>query len=153
MHPVNLGKIKILVVEDNEVNILLLRHLFKNWEVKYDLAGNGRQAIEKLKNRHYNIILMDIQMPVMDGYSAAMEIRENLGLKTPIIAMTAHALQGEREKCLGCGMNDYISKPVHELQLRDLILRYTGINPVSEDLEFPSCPVSQKDLNTLIWHI
>ena len=142
---VNLGKIKILVVEDNEVNILLLRHLFKNWEVKYDLAGNGRQAIEKLKNRHYNIILMDIQMPVMDGYSAALEIRENLGLKTPIIAMTAHALQGEREKCLGCGMNDYISKPVHELQLRELILRYTGINPVSEDLEFLSCPVSQKE--------
>jgi len=142
--PVDLTKIEILVVEDNEVNNLLLKHLFKNWKVKYDLAGNGRQAIEKLKNRYYNIILMDIQMPEMDGYTAALEIRENLGLKTPIIAMTAHALQGEREKCLGCGMNDYISKPVHELQLRDLIVRYTGINPVSETPAFPSNPVLQR---------
>lgn len=142
--PVDLTKIEILVVEDNEVNNLLLKHLFKNWKLKYDLAGNGRQAIEKLKNRYYNIILMDIQMPEMDGYTAALEIRENLGLKTPIIAMTAHALQGEREKCLGCGMNDYISKPVHELQLRDLIVRYTGINPVSETPAFPSNPVLQR---------
>jgi signal transduction histidine kinase/ActR/RegA family two-component response regulator len=142
--PLNLGKIEILVVEDNDINNLLLRHLFKNWKVKYDLAGNGRQAIEKLKNRHYNIILMDIQMPEMDGYTAAIEIRENLGLRTPIIAMTAHALQGEREKCLGCGMNDYISKPVHELQLHELIVQYTGINPVSVAPELPSAPVLQR---------
>jgi len=143
--PVNLSEIQILVVEDNEVNKLLLRHLFKNWKVKYDIAGNGRLAIEKLKNKHFNIILMDIQMPEMDGYTATLEIRENLGLRTPIIAMTAHALQGEREKCLGYGMNDYISKPVHELQLRELIVRYTGINPVSEAIAFKSCPVSQKE--------
>ena len=143
--PVSLSEIEILVVEDNEVNKLLLRHLLKNWKVKYDLAGNGIQAVEKLRNRHYNIILMDIQMPEMDGYTATLEIRENLGLKTPIIAMTAHALQGEREKCLGYGMNDYISKPVHDLQLYELIVRYTGINPVSESIAFPSTPVTQKE--------
>jgi signal transduction histidine kinase/CheY-like chemotaxis protein len=143
--PINLSEIEILVVEDNEVNKLLLRHLFKNWKVKYDLASNGMQAIEKLKNKHYSIILMDIQMPEMDGYTAALEIRGNLGLKTPIIAMTAHALQGEREKCLGYGMNDYISKPVHELQLYKLIVRYTGVNPISESLAFPTYPVSQKE--------
>jgi len=134
----NLNDVEILVVEDNEVNNLLLRQLFKNWKVKYDLAGNGRQAIEKLKNRRYNIILMDIQMPEMDGYTATLEIRENLGLKMPIIAMTAHALQGEREKCLGYGMNDYISKPVHEMQLYELLVRYTGIKPVN-----PAAPASE----------
>jgi CheY-like chemotaxis protein len=122
-------RIEILVVEDNEVNKLLIGHLFKNWKVKYDLACNGRLAVEKLRNRNYSIILMDIQMPEMDGYTAAREIRENLRLKTPIIAMTAHALQGEREKCLGYGMNDYISKPMHEEQLYELIVRYTGISP------------------------
>jgi CheY-like chemotaxis protein len=136
--PINLSDVEILVVEDNEVNILLLSQLFKNWNVKYDLAGNGRQAIEKLKNRHYSIILMDIQMPEMDGYTAALEIRENLGLKIPIVAMTANALQGEREKCIGYGMNDYISKPVHELQLYELIVRYTGMKPVSEVLTGPT---------------
>ncbi|HTB26885.1 MAG TPA: ATP-binding protein [Puia sp.] len=130
--PINLGEIEILVVEDNEVNKLLISHLLKNWKVKFDLADNGRRAIEKLKKRNYSIILMDIQMPEMDGYSAALEIREILKLKTPIIAMTAHAFQGEREKCLSYGMNDYISKPVNEQQLYDLIARYTVLTPVTE---------------------
>jgi CheY-like chemotaxis protein len=133
--PLHLGEIEILVVEDNEVNKLLIRHLFKNWKVRYDMACNGRQAIEKLLCRHYSIILMDIQMPEMDGYTAAREIRDSLGLKTPIIAMTAHALQGEREKCLGCGMNDYISKPMHEMELYELIAHHTGIRPVTETAE------------------
>jgi signal transduction histidine kinase/CheY-like chemotaxis protein len=129
---INLSEIEILAVEDNEVNKLLIRHLFKNWKVKYDLADNGKQAIEKLKNRNYSIILMDIQMPEMDGYTTAREIRVKLGSKIPIIAMTAHALPGEREKCLDYGMNDYISKPIHEMQLYELIVRYAGITPNTE---------------------
>ena len=126
---IDLGEIEVLVVEDNDVNKLLISQLFKGWKVKCDLADNGKRAVEKLKRRNYDIILMDIQMPEMDGYTATLEIREILGLETPIIAMTAHALQGEREKCLSYGMNDYISKPVHERQLYDLIVRYTGFNP------------------------
>jgi CheY-like chemotaxis protein len=76
---------------------------------------------------------MDIQMPEMDGYAAAHEIREILGLKTPIIAMTAHAFQSERKKCLSYGMNDYISKPVHERQLYELIVRYACVAPIAEN--------------------
>jgi signal transduction histidine kinase/DNA-binding response OmpR family regulator len=142
---VNLSGIEILVVEDNEINKLLLTQLFKNWEVKYDVTGNGKQAIEKLKNKHYSIILMDIQMPVMDGYTATREIRENLGLKTPIIAMTAHAMQGEREKCLGYGMNDYIAKPIHEVKLQDLIVRYTGVIPVAGGHATPTTSIAKKE--------
>jgi signal transduction histidine kinase/CheY-like chemotaxis protein len=115
----------ILVVEDNEINQSLVRHLFKNWGLPYDLAQNGREAIEQLREKKYSLILMDIQMPVMDGYTATRFIRETLGLSTPIIAMTAHALSGEKEKCLSYGMDDYISKPIREDKLYQLITQYT----------------------------
>ncbi len=144
-----LADIEILVVEDNEVNKLLIRHLFANWKVRYDLADNGKQALEKLKNKNYSIILMDIQMPEMDGYSTAREIRGGLRLKTPIIAMTAHALQGEREKCLDYGMNDYISKPMHEKQLYELILRHTGIGPGAESPNGSSKQQAGKDFEEI----
>ncbi len=108
---------KILVVEDNEVNLSLLQHLFQNWQIKFDTAGNGSEALEKLKNNNYHLILMDIQMPQMDGYTATQQIRNSLKLNVAIIAMTAHAMAGEREKCLSYGMNEYISKPIREEQL------------------------------------
>ncbi len=116
---------RILVVEDNVINQSLIKHLFKNWKLNYDLAVNGQEALEKLQAQKYMLILMDIQMPVMDGYSTTKEIRQTLKLKTPIIAMTAHALAGEREKCLQYGMDDYISKPLRENQLHQLINQYT----------------------------
>ena len=81
----------MLVVEDNEINQSLIKHLFKVWQLDFDLANNGIEAISKLQNKKYNLILMDIQMPEMDGYTAAQEIRNELKLNTPIIAMTAHA--------------------------------------------------------------
>ncbi len=117
----------ILVVEDNEINQSLIKHLFKSWELKYDLANNGIEAIEKLRVKKYDLILMDIQMPEMDGYTAAQAIRGKLKLTTPIIAMTAHALAGEREKCLSYGMNEYISKPIREEQLHKLIAQFTHL--------------------------
>jgi signal transduction histidine kinase/DNA-binding response OmpR family regulator len=118
----------VLVVEDNEMNQSLIKHLFKNWKLDFDLASNGIEAISKLKNKKYNLILMDIQMPEMDGYTATQEIRNNLKLAIPIIAMTAHALTGEKEKCLGYGMDDYISKPIREEELHSLITKFTAIN-------------------------
>jgi signal transduction histidine kinase/CheY-like chemotaxis protein len=122
--------VRILVAEDNEINQSLIKHLFKSWGLEYDLANNGREALAKLQNQKYSLILMDIQMPEMDGYTAVREIRESLGLNTPIIAMTAHALAGEREKCLSYGMNDYISKPIREALLHKLVIQYTNIpNP------------------------
>lgn len=117
--------LKLLVVEDNLVNQSLLRHLFKSWNLDFDLAGNGKEAIDRLQSHPYNLILMDIQMPVMDGYTTTREIRQTLGLKTPVIAMTAHALTDEKEKCFQYGMNDYISKPLREKELHRLIDKYT----------------------------
>lgn len=118
--------IRILVVEDNEINQQLMKHLLSYWELSFDLAGNGKEAIALLQDQHYDLILMDIQMPGMDGYTATAQIRHTLHLNTPVIAMTAHALAGEREKCLSAGMNEYISKPIQEEELYRLIGKLTG---------------------------
>jgi signal transduction histidine kinase/CheY-like chemotaxis protein len=126
--PINFEEHFVLAAEDNEINQSLIKHLFKSWGLKYDLAKNGIEALEKLRRTRYDLILMDIQMPEMDGYTAAQEIRNSLKLNTPIIAMTAHALAGEREKCLSFGMNEYISKPIREEQLHELIARFTSLN-------------------------
>jgi signal transduction histidine kinase/CheY-like chemotaxis protein len=114
----------VLVVEDNEINQSLVKQLFKNWQLRYELANNGKEAVDKLRQTTYDLILMDIQMPEMDGYTATQEIRGKLKLDTPIIAMTAHALAGEREKCLSYGMDEYISKPIKEEKLHQLINQF-----------------------------
>ncbi|AXY77971.1 response regulator [Paraflavitalea soli] len=118
--------VQILVVEDNEINQQLMKHLLGYWGLQFDLATNGKEAIEQLQGKRYDLILMDIQMPGMDGYTATAQIRHTLQLKTPIIAMTAHALAGEREKCLSAGMNEYISKPIHEEELYRLLIKFAG---------------------------
>jgi CheY-like chemotaxis protein len=115
---------KILIVEDNKVNLMLIEHLFRIWNIDFDIANNGFEAIEKLKRDEFDLILMDIQMPQLDGYAAAHRIRNDLKLNTPIIAMTAHAMSGERERCLSYGMNEYISKPIREEQLKKLIAQF-----------------------------
>ncbi|HMH33999.1 MAG TPA: response regulator [Puia sp.] len=116
----------VLVVDDNEMNQNLLRHLLKQWKLSFDIVNNGIEALDMLKARRYDLVLMDIQMPLMDGYTATQEIRLKLKLDTPIIAMTAHAFAGEREKCLSYGMNEYISKPINERELYRLMIRLTG---------------------------
>ena len=120
--------IHILVVEDNETNQNLVRHLLNRWKFSFDIVNNGMEAIERLKTRRFDLILMDIQMPIIDGYTATREIRIKLQLDTPVIAMTAHAFAGEREKCLSYGMNEYIAKPISDRELFRLIARFTGIN-------------------------
>lgn len=122
----------ILVVEDNEINQSLIRHLFNSWKLGYVLAPNGKEAIELLKHQSFDLILMDIQMPQMDGYTTTKLIRNELHLQTPVIAMTAHALAGEKEKCIAAGMNDYISKPIREEQLHEMISTYTTVPEVSK---------------------
>jgi signal transduction histidine kinase/CheY-like chemotaxis protein len=123
----NFENVCVLVAEDNEINQSFIKHLFKAWGLNYDLAHNGVGAIEKLRLKKYDLVLMDIQMPDMDGYTATQEMRGKLKLNTPIIAMTAHALAGEREKCLSYGMNEYISKPIREEQLHKLIAQFTAV--------------------------
>ena len=90
---------QILVVEDNSMNQLLIKFTFESWKVNYQLADNGAKAIEWLQRSAFNLVLLDIQMPLMDGYATAQAIRKELKSDIPIIAMTAHALAGEREKC------------------------------------------------------
>ena len=120
----NFRNITILVIEDNDINQNLITHIFKQWNLNFELGKNGHEAIQKLKKKKYDIIFLDIQMPVMDGYTAAQEIRKKLKLSTPIIAMTAHAMLGEKEKCISYGMNDFISKPLREDEMYQLISRY-----------------------------
>lgn len=103
---------KFLVAEDNEVNQKVIKHVLHRAGGKVDIANNGLEAIEFLnKNNSYNLIIMDLQMPEMDGYAATKYIRNVMNLSIPIIAMTASALKGEKAKCIEIGMNDYMSKP------------------------------------------
>ena len=135
-------KTKILVAEDNPMNQKLVKYLLEQWHIDFDLRSNGVDTVEALKqtSAEYNLILMDIQMPEMDGYTATEKIRNELHLSIPIIAMTAHALAGEKEKCLAAGMDDYISKPLHEEQLYKLLNKYASkkFTPASSviDLEY-----------------
>ncbi len=115
----------ILVVDDNAMNQNLLKYLLTEWKLSFSQATNAREAIEKLKEGRYDLVLMDIQMPGMDGYTATQEIRQTLKLSIPVIAMTAHAFAGEREKCLSYGMNEYIAKPISDKELFRLIKQFT----------------------------
>ena len=108
---------KILVVDDNIFNQKLATNILQNNGFTVTVAENGGAAIDILKDEAFDIILMDIQMPVMDGYKATQMIREELQITIPVIAMTAHALAGEKEKCILSGMNDYLSKPFKEKEL------------------------------------
>jgi PAS domain S-box-containing protein len=107
-----LSKKNILLVEDNPINIKFVLSLFADYNMKADIAENGKQALEKIKTKLYDIVLMDIEMPEMNGYETTKVIRNEFKNNVPIIAMTANAMAGEREKCLQIGMNDYISKPI-----------------------------------------
>ncbi|WPQ60786.1 ATP-binding protein [Chitinophaga sancti] len=118
--------VKLLVAEDNKMNQDLLKHLLGNRQLHYQLVTNGQDVLNALTKGHYDMVLMDIQMPEMDGYTAARKIRQELHSNIPIIAMTAHAMAGEREKCLQAGMNEYLSKPIREEELFRLIQIFTG---------------------------
>ncbi|HYH15753.1 MAG TPA: ATP-binding protein, partial [Flavisolibacter sp.] len=116
--------LRVLVAEDNQMNQQLIRHLMNQWRVDYVLAKDGREAIDIIKREDISLVLMDIQMPEMDGYTATQIIRNDLNIEVPIVAMTAHAMPGEKERCLSYGMNDYISKPVKENELYSVLKQY-----------------------------
>lgn len=130
---VPLQKIKVLVAEDNHMNQQLVKHLMKSWSIDYHIVYTGAEAVEELKKNSYSIVLMDIQMPDMDGYTATTIIRNELKMDVPVIAMTAHAMVGEKEKCLQLGMNDYVSKPIKETVLYNIIARHAQHIPEKPD--------------------
>lgn len=104
---------QILLVEDNPVNQQVAVAILERIGMKVDIAENGQVALDAMKNKTYNLVLMDLQMPVMDGLTAAQEIRKLEQFRsTPIVALTAQAMKGDLESCLDAGMNDYISKPI-----------------------------------------
>lgn len=120
------GAYNILVAEDNSINQTLMRHLLKGWGFSFDIVANGNEALNQLSEKKYDLVLMDIQMPEMDGYTATRHIRSELKMDIPIIAMTAHALRGEKEKCLASGMNDYISKPIDATLLLEILSKFSS---------------------------
>jgi len=116
--------VKILVVEDIALNQLLMKTLLEDFGFEMDVAGNGKIALEKLRTTRYDIVLMDLQMPVMNGFEATEYIRNELQLTVPIIALTADVTTVDVEKCKAVGMNDYISKPIDDKLLYSKIIKY-----------------------------
>jgi CheY-like chemotaxis protein/HPt (histidine-containing phosphotransfer) domain-containing protein len=116
----------ILLVEDNKMNQLLGSKILSKLGYRFDIANHGGEAVQALMLKTYDVILMDCQMPEMDGYEATAHIRRLEGSErhTPIIAMTAAAMEGDREKCLDAGMDDYISKPVRPDAIKAMIERW-----------------------------
>lgn len=119
----------VLVVEDNLMNQKLAIGVLNRMGHVAHVAENGQQAIERLQKETFDLVLMDIQMPVMDGYTATRHIRTVLQNEVPIIAMTAHALASEREQCLQAGMNDFLPKPFQPAELQQLIRKYVPGSP------------------------
>lgn len=118
---------KVLLVEDNEMNRLVAQNTLGYYGCKVTEANNGYEAIKVLEKENFDIILMDIQMPEMNGIEATTVIRKQLGLNTPIIALTANAFKSEMDLCKATGMNDYITKPFEEAVLINTISKYKDL--------------------------
>jgi two-component system, sensor histidine kinase and response regulator len=114
------NRLRILLVEDNAVNQLVALRLLEKYGHTVGVAANGRKALEELEKESYDLILMDVQMPEMNGWEATQAIREkevSTGGHIPIVAMTAHAMKGDEERCLAAGMDAYLTKPIHTQEL------------------------------------
>jgi CheY-like chemotaxis protein len=125
-HALNQPKLRILVAEDNSVNQIVARGMLRKLGYEPDVVGDGNEALASLRAIHYDVVIMDCQMPELDGYEATRAIRRleqqgaapfNYATPVHVIAMTANAMEGDREVCLAAGMNDYVTKPV---RLEDL---------------------------------
>ena len=116
---------RILVVDDNSINLKVALKMLNVYGLSTGTATNGQEALKMLSTKPFDLVLMDIQMPVMDGYEATARIRDPQSSvrahDIPIIAMTANAMKGDREKCLRAGMEDYISKPINPEELQSLL--------------------------------
>ena len=143
----DLNNISVLVVEDIALNQLLMKTLLDDFGFKRDIAANGKIAIEKLKDKTYDIVLMDLQMPEMNGFDATAYIRNTLHLTVPIIALTADVTTVDLAKCKSVGMNDYIAKPVDERLLYSKIIEYVNQSETKnqtniskkEEIKFTKC--------------
>jgi PAS domain S-box-containing protein len=140
--PASLRGRQVLLVEDNEFNQIVASELLTDVAgMEVVVAANGQDAVQHVRSRHFDAVLMDVQMPVMDGYQATALIRHDAAQRSlPIIAMTAHAMARDREKCLAVGMNDYVTKPFDPVELFSVLAKWISIDrgldraaPVAED--------------------
>ncbi len=140
-------RIRILVAEDNPTNQLVALEILKKLGLRADAVANGEEAVRALKNISYDLVLMDCQMPELDGFDATRRIRSVgsgvINPCVPIIAMTAHAIKGDRERCLDAGMDDYLSKPVQPSDLAEMLKRWLGAAPGMPE----ACPDGTGSLN------
>lgn len=143
------GRARILAAEDNPVNQLVIRRVLEKLGFHADVVSNGREAVDALAQVPYDLVLMDVQMPELDGLEATRIIRSgeagavNPGL--PIIAMTAHALKGDRDRCLEAGMDDYVTKPVDPARLLEVLEKWLAAEPAAEPsaVPAPAAPVAE----------
>lgn len=133
-HRPGLEGLTVLVAEDNEVNQIVVRELLASAGIECDMVGDGAEALSRYDSARHQLILMDCEMPVMDGFQATRALRERSdSAGAPIIALTANAIQGDRDRCLAAGMTDYVTKPVNPDQLFEAIARHTeGLSRGSE---------------------
>ncbi len=148
-------QLRILLAEDSYVNQRLAEGLLTKWGHDVTVVNNGREAVSEVESGSFDLVLMDIQMPEMDGYQATSLIRKRegpTGQHIPIVAMTAHAMKGDREECLAAGMDDYVSKPIRQLELRRVVEEIIAGGAVdmrpatAEDAPAPASP------GTLDWN-
>jgi PAS domain S-box-containing protein len=137
---------RVLIAEDNPTNQRLAVKMFEKLGCRTDAVANGAEAVDAIQRVPYDMVVMDCQMPEMDGYEAASEIRGRLGLRVPIIALTANAMPEDRKRCLDAGMDDYVSKPIHLDDLRRVVARWirpeqtaapAAVEPVTADVGQP----------------
>jgi len=130
----------VLVAEDSPVNQTVAARTLERCGCRVEVVADGREALEALETQQFDAVLMDCQMPNMDGYQATAELRrrEQDGRHTPVIAMTAHAMEGDRERCLAAGMDDYLSKPIRRADLADTLHRWIPSPADSPGVDLPS---------------
>lgn len=144
-----LDRARVLIAEDHPMNQMLIRKLMQKFGIgHFEIVENGAQALEAYKKERWDIILMDCHMPDLNGYEATVRIREMesaTGTQVPIIAMTANAMVGDKEKCLECGMNEYISKPIDIQELKEMLGQWLKFENAQKSANEHEPPISAKE--------
>lgn len=133
MNKITTHKLKVLIVEDNEINAIFLETALNSLAVTCDAAGDGQRVLDMVVSEYYDLVFMDCQMPGMDGYTAAAQMRrlDKPYCNIPIIALTADSTKENIDKCIDAGMDDYIAKPIEPEELENILIQYTNISEKS----------------------
>ncbi len=126
----------ILIAEDNDINRILIKKIFSKTGLDFDIATNGQEALKAFENKYYDLVFMDIEMPLMDGFEVTRNLREKYKDKPVqpyIVALTANSLSGEKKRCIEMGMNDYLSKPFSVEDVQSMIDRALEFSSVDEN--------------------